>query len=107
MVLSAAAWVAMLGSILLLWVPAIWALFRTLRDEDRKLELLTSQGKIDTYSPQALRELREWIQAHPDNEYAPEARERYNECVETLRDIDKPFYNWSKSDIEELQKLSR
>ena len=40
MALNAAAWVVMAGSIAVLWVPAAWALFRTLRDEDRKLELL-------------------------------------------------------------------
>ena len=106
MPLSAAAWVVMVGSIALLWVPAAWALFRTLRDEGRKLALLDGQGKIDTYSPQALGELREWIRAHPDDEYAPEARERYNDCVETLRDIDEPFYDWSDADIEELQTIS-
>ena len=71
MALSTAAWVVMVGSIGVLWVPAMWALFRTLRDEDRKLELLTEQGKIDTYSPQALAELREWIRTHPDDEYGP------------------------------------
>ncbi|WP_435076835.1 hypothetical protein [Halococcus sp. AFM35] len=107
MALSAAAWVVMVGSIALLWVPAVWALFRTLRDEDRKLELLDEQGKIDTYSPQALAELREWIRAHSDDEYAPEARDRYDDCVETLRDIDEPFYDWSDGEIEELQKVSK
>ena len=106
MALSTAAWVVMVGSIGVLWVPAMWALFRTLRDEDRKLELLTEQGKIDTYSPGALAELREWIRTHPDDEYAPEARERYDDCVETLRDIDEPFYDWSESEIEELQTFS-
>ena len=107
MALNAAAWVVMAGSIAVLWVPAAWALFRTLRDEDRKLELLDEQGKIDTYSPQALAELREWIRAHPDDEYTPEACDRYNDCVETLRDIDEPFYGWSRSDVEELETLSK
>jgi ABC-type nickel/cobalt efflux system permease component RcnA len=106
MALSAAAWVVMIGSIALLWVPALWALFRTLRDEDRKLELLDEQGAIDTYSPEALAELRDWIRAHPDDEYAPEARERYNDCVETLRTIDEPFYDWSESEIEDLETIS-
>ena len=106
MALSAAAWVTMVGSIVLLWVPALWALVRTLRDEDRKINLLNQQGKIDTYSPQALAELHEWIRANPDDAYAPEARKRYNNCVETLREIDEPFYDWSDSEIEELRKLS-
>ena len=107
MALSTAAWIVMIGSIAVLWVPAVWALVRTLRDEDRKLELLTEQGTIDTYSPQALDELHEWIQAHPDDEYEPEARRRYNECVETLRDIEEPFYEWSDAAVEDLQTLDR
>lgn len=106
MALSAAAWAVMIGSILFLWVPAVWALVRTLRDEDRKIDLLDKQGTIDTYSPEALAELREWIRAHPDDEYASEACERYNDCVETLRIIDEPFYDWSDSEIENLQKIS-
>lgn len=106
MALSAATWVVMIGSIMLLWVPAIWAMIRTLRDEDRKIDLLDKQGRIDTYSPQALAELREWVRANPDDKYAPEARQRYNDCVETLQDIDEPFYDWSDRDIEELEKLS-
>src|SRR5699024_4518907 len=100
MALSAAAWIVMAGAIVLLWIPSLWALVRTLRDEDRKLDLLDEQGRIDTYSPAALAELREWIHANPDDEYAPEARERYNDCVETLREIDEPFYDWSDSEIE-------
>lgn len=105
MALSATGWIAMLGSISLLWIPAIWAFYRTLREEDRKIELLDKQGEIDTYSPEALMELREWIQTHPGDMYAPEARERYNECVEILREIDETFYDWDKSEIESLEKL--
>lgn len=105
MALSATVWTVMLGSIVLLWVPASWALYRTMHDEERKLTLLNAQGKIDTYSPHALTELRDWIQSHPNDEYAPEARERYNECVETLREIDEPFYDWSESEIEDLEKI--
>lgn len=106
MALSATVWTVMLGSIALLWVPASWALYRTMHDEERKLTLLNDQGEIDTYSPRALTELRDWIQSHPDDEYAPEARERYNECVETLREIDEPFYDWSESEIEDLETIS-
>lgn len=106
MPLSATAWAVMLGSIAILWVPALWALYRTLQDEDRKLALLDEQGEIDTYSPQALAELRNWIRSHPDDEYAPEARERYNDCVETLHEIDESFYDWSESEIEDLEKFS-
>lgn len=106
MALSAAVWLVMLGAIGVLWLPASWALYRTLRDEERKLALFDDQGEIETYSPRGLTELRDWIQSHPDDEYAPEARARYNDCVETLREIDEPFYDWSDAEIEELEKVS-
>ncbi|ODR82288.1 hypothetical protein BG842_21495 [Haladaptatus sp. W1] len=105
MALSTSAWVVMLGSIAVLWGTAVWALVRSLRDEDEKLELLNEQGEIDTYSPRSMTELREWIRENPDDKHASEARERYNECVETLRRIDTTFYDWNQSEIDSLERL--
>jgi hypothetical protein len=105
MALSMGAWVVMLGVIVVLWGTAVWALTRSLRDEDEKLELLNEQGEIDTYSPRSMAELREWIQANPGNKHASKARSRYNECVETLERIDKTFYDWSRAEIDALEKL--
>ena len=106
MALALSAWVVMIASVVVLWGTAVWALVRSLRDEDRKLELLNAQGRIDTYSPRALAELREWIHDHPDDEFAPEARSRYNDCVETLRETDESFYDWSETEIERLELIS-
>ena len=103
--LSASGWVVMLGAIAVLWVPATWALYRSLTDEDRKLELLDQQGEIDTYSPRALSELREWIESNPEDPLAGEARERHNDCVEILRRVDGTFYDWSESEVQSLEKL--
>lgn len=105
MALSAIAWVTL--GILLVLVPGIASLIliRSLRTEDRKLELLQSQERIDSYSPQALRELREWIQSHPNHPQTAQARQRYNECVRTLREIDEPYYDWSQEQIGELELL--
>lgn len=105
MALSAVAWAAMLGAILLLPGVATVALVRSLRSEERKLDLLRRQDNIDSYSPRALADLREWIQANPDDPYAPIARERYNECVESLREIDEPYYDWSDAEIRNLERL--
>jgi hypothetical protein len=105
MALSTSAWVVMLGSIAVLWGTAVWALVRSLRDEDEKLELLNEQGEIDTYSPRSMTELREWIRDNPGDKHASEARDRYNECVETLRRIDTTFYDWSREEIDSLEKL--
>lgn len=105
MVLSTVAWVTMLLAILLLPGVATAVLIRSLRTEERKLELLREQGSIDSYSPRALRDLREWIRTHPNDPYASDARQRYNECVRTLREIDEPYYDWSTEQIEELETI--
>lgn len=105
MALSMITWIVMLGAIAVLWGTATWALVRSLRDEDEKLELLDEQSEIDTYSPRSMAELREWIQANPGNKHASEARSRYNECVEILERIDTTFYDWNQSEIDALEKL--
>ncbi|QFU84766.1 hypothetical protein [Natronorubrum aibiense] len=105
MVLSTVTWVTMFLAILALPGVASVVLIRSLRTEERKLELLREQGSIDSYSPRALQELREWIQAHPNDPYAPEARQRYNECVRTLREVDEPYYDWSVEQIEKLETI--
>lgn len=105
MALSTAAWATMFASLLVLPGVALAVLVRSLRTEDRKLELLDAQGQIDEYSPHALADLREWIEAHPDDEYAPLARSRYNECVRTLREVDEPYYDWSDEQIAALDTI--
>ncbi|GAA0665614.1 hypothetical protein ACFQDG_04135 [Natronoarchaeum mannanilyticum] len=105
MALSLTTWVVMLLMMAVLWGGGTAAIWRSMHDEDRKLDLIRDQGKIDTYSPRAMADLREWVQANPADPYADEARERYNECVETLREIDEPFYDWSDDEIEELERL--
>ncbi|WP_101296365.1 hypothetical protein [Halegenticoccus soli] len=105
MPLSADVWAMMLFVVVSFWGVAGWALVRTMRQEDRKVELLESQRELDTYSPKALDDLREWIEAHPDDPYAADAREKYNECVETLRTTDRHFYGWSDERIARLEKL--
>ncbi|ELZ06114.1 hypothetical protein C481_01240 [Natrialba asiatica DSM 12278] len=95
----------MLLAILALPGVASVVLVRSLRTEGRKLTMLREQGNLDSYSPQALKELREWIQTNPNNPYVSDARQRYNECVRTLREIDDPYYDWSDEQIEELEVI--
>jgi hypothetical protein len=107
MALTTVAWISMLLAIILLPGVAIVVLVKSMRSEERKLELLQEQGRIDSYSPRALAELREWIQANPNDSYASVARERHNECVRTLKDIDEPYYEWSAEEIEQLEELQK
>ncbi|AGB38268.1 hypothetical protein [Natronococcus occultus] len=87
------------------WGVATWALVRTMRQESRKVELLERQDRIDTYSPTALAELREWIEDNPDDPLVDDARRRHNECVETLRGTDDRFYDWSDEEIDRLERV--
>lgn len=105
MALSTVAWITMILAILALPGVASVILIKSLRTEERKLRLLKDQGTIDSYPPRALRELREWVQANPNDPYAPEARQRYNECVRSLREIDEPYYDWSDEEIAELETI--
>lgn len=107
MALSTLAWVTMILALLALPGVASVVLVRSLRTEERKLELLREQGNIDSYSPRALADLREWVQAHPNDPYTTDARERHNECVRTLREIDEPYYDWSAEQIAELETIDR
>ncbi|MDS0223028.1 hypothetical protein NDI54_16910 [Haloarcula sp. S1AR25-5A] len=107
MALSAVAWATMLFTILVLPGIATAVLIRSLRTEERKLALIRDQGRIDSYSPRALRELGEWIHANPNDPYVAEARERYNECVRTLRETDEPYYDWSDEQIEALETIEK
>lgn len=87
------------------WGIAGWALVRTLRQEDRKVELLETQDRIDTYSPKALADLRAFVENNPEDPYVADARRRYNECVETLERTDQHFYDWSTEEIARLERL--
>jgi hypothetical protein len=95
----------MLLIVAVLWGGGTAAIWKSMHDEDRKLTLIRDQGKVDTYSPQSMADLRQWVEANPADPYAEEARERYNDCVDTLREIDEPFYDWSEQQIEELERL--
>lgn len=105
MALTAEVWAMMIFAIIAFWGVAGWALVRTLRQEERKAELLDHQDRLDTYSPRALSDLREWIENNPNDPYVEEARARYNECVEALRTTDRRFYDWDRGDIESLEKI--
>jgi hypothetical protein len=105
--LSLDVWATMLFCVVAFFGVTLWILVYTLRQEDRKLALLKTEGDLDTYSPRALRDLRAWIEAHPTPE-APdvqEARAAHNECVETLKTTDRHFYDWTEEDLEPLDTL--
>lgn len=103
--LPADVWAMMIFSILAFFGVSIWALIYTLRQEEKKMELLRAEGDLDSYAPHALRELRTWIHTHLDDPDVKSARDAYNECTETLRRTDRHFYDWSDADIQQLEAL--
>jgi hypothetical protein len=98
-------WIMMLFSILAFFGVSLWMLIYSLRQEERKMEILETEGQIDTHPPQALNELRTWIQDHPHDPDVEMAREIYRECVEALQSTDRHFYDWSNADVERLESL--
>ncbi|ELY92512.1 hypothetical protein C483_07814 [Natrialba hulunbeirensis JCM 10989] len=92
-------------TLLAFWGISLWALTRTLRQESRKVEILKHQDRMDTYSPRALADLREWVETNPNDPLADRAREQYNECVDVLTQTDRHFYDWSDTEIEQLERL--
>ena len=105
--LSLDVWATMLFCILAFFGVSIWVLVYTLRQEETKLALFQTEGTLDTYSPRALRDLRRWIEAHPEPTHpdVEEARTLYNDCVDTLKTTDRHFYRWSDAEIERLDVL--
>ncbi|MFU8869755.1 hypothetical protein [Natronococcus sp.] len=87
------------------WGLATWSLVRTMRQEGRKVEILEHQDRMDTYSPKALAELREWIESNPDDPLVDDARRQHNECVEALEETDRRFYDWSEEEIDRLERI--
>lgn len=104
--LSLEAWIGMAIAVIAFFGVAGWSLVRTLRQEDRKANLIERQGHIETYSPKALADLRNWIENNPDDPYVEDARQRYNECVELLKEHPQQFYDWSEQEIASLERLS-
>jgi len=105
--LSLDVWATMIFCGVAFFGVTLWTLLYTLRQEEKKLVLFKTEGDLDTYSPQALRDLRAWIEAHPDPN-APdvqEARAAHDDCVETLKTTDRHFYAWGNEDVEDLDTL--
>ena len=98
-------WIGIAVAIIAFWGVASFALIKTMRQEERKLDLIERLGRIDTYSPKGLADLRAWIQANPDDPYTEEAMVTYNECVETLKEIDETFYEWDEDEIDALETI--
>jgi len=100
-------WAMMLFSILVFFGGSLWALIYTLREEDRKMVILQQEGSLDTFSPEALRDLRRWISSHPNPEgqEVQNARTTYRECVDTLKTTTRHFYNWSPDEIDGLESI--
>lgn len=103
--LTSLGWIVMIVMIIVLWGVALVGLYKTLSDEDRKSELIAKQGEIETYSPRAMADLKEWIENNPNDPYHEIAVERYNECVDALDSIEETFYDWSQSEIDSFDKM--
>ena len=97
-------WAMLLFSVAVFFGVSLWALVYSLIQEERKMNILNEEGALDSYSPRALRDLKAWLDAHPDSDAAAvtEGRDAYRDCVDALHSTDRHFYDWSTADIERL-----
>jgi hypothetical protein len=98
-------WAMMIFSVLAFFGVSIWTLLYTLRQEDRKMVILRSEERLDTHSPAALRDLRDWIRANPQDPDVDDARAIYHECLEALQTTDRHVYGWADEDIASFDRL--
>jgi len=105
MTLPVDVWAMLIFSVLAFFGVSLWMLVLTLRQEDRKMEILQSEDALDTHSPAALRDLRRWIEAHPTDPDVEEARATYRECLDALHSTDRHVYDWSEAEIESFDRL--
>jgi hypothetical protein len=98
-------WAMLIFSVIAFFGVSLWMLVLTLRQEDRKMEILRSEDALDTHSPAALRDLRRWIEAHPDDPDVEEARAAYRECLDALQSTDRHVYDWSEAEIESFDRI--
>ena len=105
--LSLDVWATMLFCVVAFFGVSIWTLVYTLRQEERKMALLNTERDLDTYSPGALSDLKDWIETHPNPAHpdVEAARSAYNDCVDTLQATDRHFYAWSQADVDRLDTL--
>ncbi|WP_103029558.1 hypothetical protein [Salinibacter altiplanensis] len=100
-------WATMLFCVLAFFGVSILTLVYTLRQEERKMTLLESERALDTYSPRALRDLKDWIETHPEPTHpdVDAARSAHDDCVDTLRATDQHFYAWSRAEVDRLDTI--
>jgi hypothetical protein len=95
----------MIFSILVFFGVSIFVLVYSLLQEEEKMQILRSQDTLDTFSPQALDDLRAWIEAHPTDPAGDAARDAYRECVDALGAANQHFYDWTDEEIRQLDAL--
>ncbi|MFB6248621.1 MAG: hypothetical protein ABEL97_08640 [Salinibacter sp.] len=98
-------WAMMIFSVLAFFGVSIWTLLYTLRQEDQKMVILRSEDRLDTHSPAALRDLRDWIESNPDDPDVDSARTIYRECLDALQTTERHVYGWSDEEIESFDRL--
>ncbi|MCL1478946.1 hypothetical protein MIH18_03580 [Marinobacter sp. M3C] len=103
--MSIAAIIVMITCIFVLWGVASVALVYSMRQEERKLQLIKKQGSFEPYSPKALRDLDRWIEQNNTSEHVQEMRDVHDEQREALQKCKSYFYIWDQSDVEIMKEI--
>lgn len=95
--MSLPAIIVMICSIIALWGVASWALVYSMRQEERKLQLINSQGGFEPFSPRAAHDLDAWIEKNGTDENIQEMKDIREEQREAMSKYNRYFYSWNKS----------
>ncbi|USZ51193.1 hypothetical protein [Halomonas sp. DN3] len=87
--------VVMLISILSLWGVAALTMVYSMRQEERKLELLQQQEGFEPFSAKAQRDMERWLIRFPNGEQAEEMRGLLEEQRRSLVTNRRRFYTWA------------
>lgn len=95
--MSLSAIIVMIASIIALWGVATVTLVHSMRQEDRKLELLQEQGDFEPFSPAAQHDMETWLSRHPEGEQAREMRALLEIQNQARHSNARHFYHWENS----------
>lgn len=96
--------VVMIASMIALWGVASWSLVYSMRQEERKLNLIKEQGSFEPYSPHSLHDLERWIKRNPRSECLQEVIGVIKEQKDAMRNCKNYYYEWDDTEVQRLKE---
>ncbi|WP_311946671.1 hypothetical protein [Halomonas piscis] len=94
--MSLSAIIVMICSIIALWGVASWSLVYSMRQEEKKLQLINEQGGFEPFSPRAADDLDRWIEKNGTDENIQEMKSIREEQRDAMRKYNRYYYDWNE-----------